>query len=689
MKLSLLYISLFTILISSHLTAQHWTGQVNSDWNNSSNWSEWPIGGDDITIDAGLLTGNKAMPIVSSNSVFTPAEVIIENGGVLTINAVLSTEDDVTISGLTSGININAGGTLNVSVNDEGRLNVAGGFMTINSGELNVGQRIEVGEGSMINLLDGSINVIQRLIIGGGGIFIQQQGTVTIGETFGIGDGSGDINSLYELRGGILNVTGEMSFENEAGKFNPTFFQSGGSLQMNGELVWFGENPGSGSPKFIQTGGTSTITGNIENLSGSTVNMYISLSGSAHMNHSGNRLGLTQLQDSFIMEALATVDFTDVTIENDGVFIAHDSQVGFTGSNKIDGDGKYQFADVILHAGELNHDDPKVIFIGGNFIMNGLFKPSSNMVLFNGDEEQLISNMISNNNPIEFYDFTVNNTSSTGVTLHLPINIDHHLQLNNGKINSASSMLVNIGDDASCNEGSDSSFVNGPMSKSDLSTFLFPVGKNENFARIILNSSDSNSDPVIVEYFDEAFNLQSEITSPLTQINQKEYWRVSANPDKEISGVTLYWEDAAQSGISDCEVLTVAYSAGISSPWFSAVSETTGNCSDTGSGNIRSTEPLEEAMFFTFGFLSDMSSNYSVKDDKILIYPNPVNEEFEIKLNSDVQIKSLGMVDFLGNNIPLIAVQNNISLRNSKSGIYFLKIELSNGSVLTKKIIKI
>ena len=128
------------LLACFQVRAQNWTGNVDSDWNNASNWSSWPLGGQDISINPSLYTGNAASPVISANSVFSPGAVLIENGGLLTIGANLSTQDDVEVLGAGSQLIVNDG-TFNVNLSDGGRLIIdLGATMVINGGNTQGGQ---------------------------------------------------------------------------------------------------------------------------------------------------------------------------------------------------------------------------------------------------------------------------------------------------------------------------------------------------------------------------------------------------------------------------------------------------------------------------------------------------------------------------------------------------------------------
>lgn len=91
-----------TVLPLAHVgycPAQDWTGNIDSDWNNAGNWSQWPLDGEDVTIDPDNFTGAMLPPVVSSNAAFTPNRIGVENGAHLTISANLSVTDRMVVDG--------------------------------------------------------------------------------------------------------------------------------------------------------------------------------------------------------------------------------------------------------------------------------------------------------------------------------------------------------------------------------------------------------------------------------------------------------------------------------------------------------------------------------------------------------------------------------------------------------------
>ncbi|MDP5105923.1 MAG: carbohydrate-binding protein, partial [Polaribacter sp.] len=93
--------------------------------------------------------------------------------------------------------------------------------------------------------------------------------------------------------------------------------------------------------------------------------------------------------------------------------------------------------------------------------------------------------------------------------------------------------------------------------------------------------------------------------------------------------------------------------------------------------------------WFEFKFVSTLTIDNEIINS-VTILPNPVSENFEIRLNNQQTIKSLKIMDVNGrlvnNTIPNI--QNNVyNLSALKAGIYFLLIETNTGN-FQKKIIK-
>ena len=78
----------------------------------------------------------------------------------------------------------------------------------------------------------------------------------------------------------------------------------------------------------------------------------------------------------------------------------------------------------------------------------------------------------------------------------------------------------------------------------------------------------------------------------------------------------------------------------------------------------------------------------NTNSQNVSVYPNPNNKIFSIQTSTNM--KSIEVLDILGSHVKTFQPNTNlveINISENKSGVYFLKISLVNGSVVTKKII--
>lgn len=599
---------------------QNWTGNSDSDWNNSANWSSWPLNGQNITINPSFYTGNAASPIISSNSVFSPAAILVDNGAVLTISANLTTQDDVEAIGVGSQIIMN-NGTFSVNPGNGGRLIIdLGSSMEINGGTTLVDERFIAGEDALITINNGIASSGDRLLMDLGGRFIQNGGTVSVAQTFAMADGSLNYNSSYELNDGILNITGEMALENEFGDYQPTFTQNGGTLTVNGDIFWLGITPGLGTPKFLLNGGTANVSGIIQNMPASTVNLYLMMSGTSTMNYNGTLIETLHPEDSIIQNGLASFILTNAnTINNAGVFQATNTLTTFNGTTTLQGVGTYQFSNVIIPVSKtLNHLNPSLISISGNITKHGNLLTNSNTIQFNGNQTQNLDGSGS----FVLFNGIVDNSSPNGINLLIPMTIGADLQLINGKINTSTTAMLTIADNASSSPGNSNSFINGPMIKTGDDPFIFPTGKDSLWRRIGISAPTGVTSQFKAEYFNESFSSISPVNSPLSAVSNLEYWYLNQLSGNSNVTVELFWEDASQSAITDCAELSIANWDNIA--WNNVLSIASGTCTGTGSGSIVSNSTLNNYGAFTYGFYAGVTSqNFSIcNGDSVVVGSN-------------------------------------------------------------------
>jgi len=580
--------------ISQQLAAQNWTGNVNNNWNNSANWTGWPLNGDDLVIDPANFTGAAASPVISANSAFTPNTITVQNGGSLVISANISTGDNVEVTGAGSSL-LMQGGTFNVGPGNDGRLIIdLGGTLTMNGGTLNVDQRFITGEDATTTLHAGTVTAGQRLLLDLGGVFIQNGGSITVGETMALADGNAAGSCHYIMNGGTLLVNGELNLENELGNFKPTLDLRGGNLHVNGDLNWFGEAPGSGMPELNVSGGLLRIDGLLQNMAGSTVNMKMHILDTGSVIFQGPQIIQLYATDSIIQSGQSSFLFmsTPSTWNNAGVFFSSgDAFTTFYDTHQLNGNGLYQFANIVISPNAvLDHVNPAEIGFSGDMVINGTFSHALNRLTANGSTAQdLIS---TDPGGQQLYELRMQNGPGGSLRINRNLNISHHLDLLSGNIHTDQNSRVVILPGATSVQGSAASFVNGPVEKRGSSAFVFPVGKNNTWRRIGTGSLPSANSAIVAEYFDTAHTPLTPVGAPVTQVSPAEYWTLreeGAATGNDPLPVTLYWEDASASGITGCASLYGVSWSGMG--WTSYAGTATGTCTGNGAGSFSFSHP--------------------------------------------------------------------------------------------------
>lgn len=80
------------------------------------------------------------------------------------------------------------------------------------------------------------------------------------------------------------------------------------------------------------------------------------------------------------------------------------------------------------------------------------------------------------------------------------------------------------------------------------------------------------------------------------------------------------------------------------------------------------------------------SSKKVTNNNSVNIFPNPFSREFSVE--SDMEIKNISIYDLNSTEILTVYESNSINLEKFNNGIFFCRVELKNGVVVTKKIIK-
>lgn len=282
---------------------------------------------------------------------------------------------------------------------------------------------------------------------------------------------------------------------------------------------------------------------------------------------------------------------------NNGTFEGETSTAVFNGTPSIiKGSGTYNFNNLTIDiASELQlHQE---INIAGDFINNATFSPLGRTVTFNGNTSSTIGGLTT---PAIFDDIEQNKTSGT-TTLNVPVTINSSLTLTNGIINSSSTNLLTMADDATSSSGNATSYVSGPVKKTGNDAFVFPLGDNSVWARIGISAPSNVTDEFTAEYSTDAYTNTSDLEAPLNNVSEIEHWTLNRTTGTSNLAVTLFWEDGTLSSINNLADLMVARFDG--STW---VDETQagGTTGTTSSGTITS-QSITSFSPFTFASLSE------------------------------------------------------------------------------------
>jgi len=572
--------------------AQNWTGAINSDWNNPANWSATPSNGDDIEIDPANYTGAMAQPLVSGNSNFTPAEMLVQNGAQLTISGTLNTSDRVEIIG---------NGTLVTITNN-------GAFSLIGAGN---NARLIFVDDSHLEMNGGNLSVGQRLLFELGASGTINAGTVTVGETIALVDGSVLGSSRLVQNGGTITTNAEFGFENEAGTYFPTFEQTGGSIHINGSLLWLGAAPGAGKGYFRSTGGSIFVSGSIGNDPTSTMGMHLELNGStAVMNNSGATVQLLA-GDSIVLNSQATwKDLGSTVWTNNGSVYATDTSLFLSGNTIFNGNGSYQLHFLTIPAGKtLNHIAPPVVRVSGDLTVSGSFNHNSNILELNGAKNQLVT--CSSNN-LALYGLRMQNTATGpadggyGVALNTSLTLSGSLELNDGILVCAPATLVKVADNVMLSGESDSTFIVGTIEKTGNDAFVFPVGTlPDRYRPLSITAPNTTGTQIKVTYMNSAYASLTPVEAPMQSVSALEYWDFIHSNASDPVAVTVGWNNAMESGLTACPDISLTVWNG--TQWAFLPSGTSGLCSGTNEGTLFSTTNLPVNGPITIGFTSNVT----------------------------------------------------------------------------------
>ena len=99
---------------------------------------------------------------------------------------------------------------------------------------------------------------------------------------------------------------------------------------------------------------------------------------------------------------------------------------------------------------------------------------------------------------------------------------------------------------------------------------------------------------------------------------------------------------------------------------------------------------IKKAFLSGYGLISGhLKNELNLEEEEIKIFPNPVKDILNIKMEYEsIEIVEFELFDVSGKRQQMIAKNQSIDLSEVSTGLYFLKVNLSNVMLATKKIIK-
>jgi hypothetical protein len=185
--------------------------------------------------------------------------------------------------------------------------------------------------------------------------------------------------------------------------------------------------------------------------------------------------------------------------------------------------------------------------------------------------------------------------------------VEKNLLLNNTLDVGSNTLTINDGGKVTPSGGSSSKYVKGSIKKKGNDAFTFPLGDGGKWARLKISASRNSGDAYTASYTNSG-SSKSGTGSNLHSVSNVEHWDLSynnnvASPSRD---VTLYWEDASFSGISNLNDLVIAHWNTSNTEWESlGQSTTSGSTSSNGSITVNGVSNFSP---FTFGSNSNNNS---------------------------------------------------------------------------------
>lgn len=547
--------------------------------------------------------------------------------------------DNVTISASTTvtahtaasvaGITVNSGGILDITSNtlavtnaitNNGTVNVAGGTA-------NVGTIITNNASGTVNVSGGTLNVTSTATNGvaNAGTFTLSSGTVNVGITNNTFANRRFTNTgTLTVSGGTMNIYGNLAHSGTA------FNQSGGNINIDGNAGGVVANSVASGTYLLNltssninwTGGMLTI---VDPHTSATYSVYYSNSTAVNLTSGSHTLRLgdgtsTDAGDTtygfriYVYASTAKMSFRNLTV-NGGAgatrFTALSTATGVHGTFTITSDSEFR-------------DNSNILHVAGDIVNNGTY--TSLVALTLGAYNNLTSSASTNAQTISgtgtfrnsttsstasLTSLTVNNSSTPGVTLSVPLSISGTLTLTAGKVNTTDANLLTLGTATAAGTlsgGSATAYIDGPFARTFAASRAaaafgvansFPVGKGSAYLPLNVDPVTTAGGAVVIK--GEAFTSNSgTLATGVISLATNRWEALITSGSGNFTNATIRLGDA--SIVSNSKILTAATAAGEYHGIASAITYTPGTPNTISS--VTAIEAADYTGYLSYGELN-------------------------------------------------------------------------------------
>ncbi|MEM8906727.1 MAG: T9SS type A sorting domain-containing protein [Bacteroidota bacterium] len=551
-------------IVSQNAFATIFTATQDGNWSNASTWGGSGIPSqetDEVIIDGYQVTlSDEEVTIgfltVTNASSAGFSQLHISGTGILVVKNGM----DVISENIWEGIE--------VKLTDSGTLNVESDLDIIRTADNTalVGLQLKLYNSSRLNVSGnftydsrntGGINLTQEIISDNSSII------TVAGATHLYTRNVKDLEWRIQGNATVI-LSGDLFFHKEGGENIEVHVRSQGLLQVTGK-VSMNNSGGSGKAELMAGpgGGTINVGGIVEMIS-STANQLV------QMNADGDSSNISVSGD-ITLDAQSEGDVS-IDLDNNG-------SLSIGGNfNRVDNTGMY----------------------GSLQMANG------GLLVYNGTNPQIIAcDHAPGSGTDAFSADNIKFDNPSGFILEGPMVVYDSLELTNGVIETDSVRTLTIADGAKIKGGSTDAYINGPITKvgsTGGASFVFPTGNEDRYAPIEISQVVSPTDTFTARYMGCPPRLRTSVESPLVHISSVEYWDLTgADGNVDEVDVTLYWTDAAFSGIDDPSSLAIASFDPNNGLWSSLGNG--GTTVDGATGSLRNDSgcPPRLLSSFTFG----------------------------------------------------------------------------------------